>query len=223
MLHILARYIFPDQPINRYADLLAPYAILSLMFFFKHFPQILSIWLPISLAVIAVNAFAYILCQQVLRQSANDPQVQLSQDIAAALSQGEPLQSIGQLTPVPIDTSLATFVMVFDDQGKTLVAQARLNHENPSLPPGIFNYVRDHGEDRITWQPQPGVRLALVVNRFSNPTQSGFVAVGRSLKEVERRTDQLFKLTVIGSLAINIAIYIYLVFQRYLVNKLYYR
>jgi hypothetical protein len=53
----------------------------------------------------------------------------------------------------------------------------------------VLDYVRTNGEDRITWQPAPGVRMASVVVGFQG-TRSGFVLAARSLREVEKREDQ---------------------------------
>jgi len=57
------------------------------------------------------------------------------------------------------------------------------------LPPGVLDYVRQNGEDRITWQPRPGVRMASVVVGFGG-VKSGFVLAARSLREIEKRGDQ---------------------------------
>jgi hypothetical protein len=56
------------------------------------------------------------------------------------------------------------------------------------VPAGILDYVRTRGEDRVTWQPEPGVRIAAVVVHFKG-TQPGFVLAGRSLREAEVRED----------------------------------
>jgi hypothetical protein len=52
---------------------------------------------------------------------------------------------------------------------------------------GIFDYVKKNGQDRVTWQPEPGMRLATVVV----PYEKGFVMAGRSLTEVEKRESQV--------------------------------
>jgi hypothetical protein len=58
-----------------------------------------------------------------------------------------------------------------------------LDGKTPLPPLGVLDSVRRSGEDRITWQPAPGVRQAIVVTRF----QHGFVLAGRSLRLVEQR------------------------------------
>jgi hypothetical protein len=73
---------------------------------------------------------------------------------------------------------------------------------------GVFDYVRQHDQDRITWQPEPGVRIATVVAGYTG-SQSGFVLAGRSLREVEKRESQaemeagvVWIVTLFGSLVV---------------------
>ena len=93
--------------------------------------------------------------------------------------------------PAKIDvaSSLAPFVMVFDDAGNVLASSGLLNGQNPPLPPGVLDFTRSHGEDRVTWTPEAGVRIAAVVVR-SEGSKPGFVLAGRSLREAEKRVDQ---------------------------------
>ena len=65
-----------------------------------------------------------------------------------------------------------------------------LDGRNPPLPRGVLDYTRAAGEDRITWQPKPGIRNAIVVVR-SGGASPGFAMAGRSLREVEVREGQL--------------------------------
>lgn len=129
----------------------------------------------------------YATVQQNERQSANDPQIQMAEDAAAALSTGEALETVVPGERIDVAKSLATFVEVFDTAGKPVVSSGYLNDAMPTLPAGVFDYVRANGEDRFTWQPERGVRDAAVVTSFN----SGFVLVARSIREVEKREDSL--------------------------------
>ena len=132
----------------------------------------------------------YSIPQQVLRQGANDPQIQLANDLAARLEGGiAASQSISPVT-VEIAHSLAPFVIAFDDQGRILASQAQLNGKAPIPPIGVFDSVRQHGESRISWQPQRGVRIAAVIQRV-NGEHPGFVLAGRNMREVEAREQQV--------------------------------
>jgi hypothetical protein len=104
-----------------------------------------------------------------LRQNADDPQIQLAEDTAAALARGQ--SSAG--------------------------GSGYLHERLPGLPAGIFSYARQHSVDRVTWQPEPGVRSAIVVVSYGGG-QPGFVMAGRSLRDTERRADNLLGLTALG-------------------------
>jgi hypothetical protein len=147
-------------------------------------------WLPLAVAITAVCGLVYLAVQQELRQTANDPQIQIAEDAVAALEKGATVDSRVPAEKVAIESSLAPFVMVFDDRGGVLGSSAALHGKTPGLPEGILDYVRGHGQDRVTWQPEPGVRIAAVVVRYQG-AQPGFVLAGRSLREVEIRESNM--------------------------------
>jgi hypothetical protein len=159
--------------------------------------NILKQWIPLAALAAAICGLIYLVPQQVLRQLANDPQIQLAQDAAAALARGEPASSLVPATTIEISQSLAPFVMIFDDAGQVLAGSARLHGQTPSLPPGLLDFVKAHGEDRVSWQPESGVRVAAVIVR----APSGYVLAGRSLREVEARESQVEMLSGLGLLA----------------------
>lgn len=132
----------------------------------------------------------YAIPQQVLRNGANDPQVQMATDLAAKLEAGAAAADSIPTEKVDVARSLAPFVIVYDEQGRPVTGQGKLDGGVPTPPAGIFDYVRQHGEERVSWQPQRGVRIAAVVERV-NGSHSGFVLAGRSLREVEMREEQV--------------------------------
>jgi hypothetical protein len=162
--------------------------------------NILGLWLPMAVVITLLLGMAYLVAQQVLRMNANDPQIQIAEDAAAALTNGQPIESVVPTTKVDIATSIAPFVVVFDDSGKAIASSGLLHNQMPALPPGVFDYVRQRGEDRITWQPEVGVRSAAVITRITGQ-KPGFVMAGRSLRESEARSDQLLLLISAGGIA----------------------
>ena len=156
----------------------------------RKFKTILKYWLIVALATTAFCGLAYTTIQQTLRQGANDPQIQMAEDIANELENGETVTSVTPTNQVDLAHSLAPFVILFNDQGTQIASSGRLHGQSPTLPGGVLDYVQRHGEDRITWQPEHGVRIATVVIGYSG-TNPGFVLVGRSMREVERRIDQI--------------------------------
>jgi len=65
-----------------------------------------------------------------------------------------------------------------------------LDGKEPVIPTGVFASTQNSGETRFTWQPRTGVRSAVVVDYYKGAS-SGFVLVGRSIREVENREDNL--------------------------------
>jgi hypothetical protein len=151
-------------------------------------------------AVTALAGLIYVVVQQNYRQSANDPQIQLAEDSAARLGAGAQPQAVVGADTVDLVRSLSPFLIVYDDKGNPVASSAQLNGQTPSLPAGVFSSVRESGEDRLTWQPQEGVREAAVIVQFGG-SQPGFVLGGRSLTEVEKRVDQLTWMVGVGWLA----------------------
>jgi len=160
---------------------------------------ILKRWLPLALAATLIIGLSYVLVQQDLRISANDPQIQMAEDAASSLGAGQSIESIVPATKIDIATSLAPYLVVYDDAGKPLASSGLLHNQMPSLPSGVFDYVRAKGENRITWQPEQGVRSAVVIARVTGARQ-GFVMAGRSLREVEAREDNELKLSMLGGI-----------------------
>lgn len=161
--------------------------------------KVLKQWFPLAVVIVALGGLAYAIGQQVYRISANDPQIQMAEDGAAALSAGAAPENLVPSGKVDVAHSLSPFIVVLDDTGKVISANASLNGQVPPIPAGVLDYVRVKGEDRVTMQPQPGVRFAAVITRFTGLT-NGFILAGRSLREVEIRSDNLFKLSALAIL-----------------------
>jgi hypothetical protein len=160
--------------------------------------KVLVNWLPVAFVSTVICFLVYGTVQQSLRLSANDPQTQIAQDGAAALSSGLDPNSVNLNANIDMATSLASFVIIFDDKGKVVTSSTILNGKTPVPPMGVFDYTRKNGSDRFTWQPQKGVRVAAVVVPFKGSTVSGFVLAGKSLTEVESRENKILILCAAG-------------------------
>jgi uncharacterized membrane protein len=88
----------------------------------------------------------------------------------------------------------------------------------PQPPAGVLDFTRNNQEDVITWQPEPGVRMAMVYEKVS-AAGIGFVAVGRSLKEVEIREANLVRMVAIAWIACLAVLLVHLLVQMYLLRK----
>lgn len=154
-------------------------------------------WLLFAFIITAFCGMLEWAVQQNYRMSANDPQIQIAEDTARALENGAQPKSIVGNEKIDIAVSLSSFIVIYDAKGHVLATSGILDTTAPQLPSGVLSYAKIHGQDKITWQPKPGVRQAVIVERVDGAQQL-FVAVGRSLREVEKRENMLLCGITIG-------------------------
>jgi hypothetical protein len=150
----------------------------------------LAIWLPIVIATTTVCGLVYVTVQQALRQSANDPQIQMAEDAAQALTEGASAESVVSAGRIDVARSLAPFTVVYDEDGEVVASSGLLHRQPLNLPNGVLDNVRLHGNSRLTLQPESGVRIASVIVKYDG-VRPGFVLAGRSMRELESRTAQI--------------------------------
>jgi hypothetical protein len=153
-------------------------------------PRAFLYWLPIAFCATALAGLVYVAVQQSYRQGANDPQIQMAEDAAAQIEAGQQPGTVVGSSTVDMARSLAPYLIVYDEAGHVQAASVQLNGQVPSIPAGVLAAARQSGENRLSWQPQEGVRSAAVVTYFGG-SHPGFVLAGRSLREVEDRESQL--------------------------------
>lgn len=159
---------------------------------------ILRRWLPLAVAATVLAGTAYTIAQQVLRQDANDPQVQLAEDAVARLQAGAGAGDVVPAGEVDVASSLSPWVMVYGPDRKLIAGSARLDGMPVEYPTSVFDNAPAGGRrDEVTWKPRAGVRSATVVVGF----RGGWVVAGRSLRLVEERVDALLALALAGWLA----------------------
>lgn len=158
-------------------------------------------FLPSALIITLLSGTIYMTAQQVFRLTANDPQIQIAEDIGAGLENGQPVPTTPPTTFVEADHSLATFVSIFNEDGTAAYSNAKLNNNSPIPPAGTFGFARTNGEDRFTWQPASGQRFATVLRHYGG-AHPGFVMVARSLRESEAR-DRKFMMNILIAWAVT--------------------
>ena len=142
--------------------------------------------------------FVYASVQQSLRESANDPQIQMAEDAANDLKNGQaPAGVVGRGNIIDISESLSPFLIIYDSTGLPLESPAKLDDTVPVPPKGVFQYALKHGQDSVTWHPERDVRIASVIQSYRSESTSGFVLAGRSLREVEKREENLSRFTML--------------------------
>jgi hypothetical protein len=105
---------------------------------------------------------------------------------------------------VALERGLRPFVIVYDAAGHPLGGSGTLAGALPSPPAGVLAVAREAGINRVTWQPQRGVRIASVLCRVDD--RSGRVVLaGRSLREVEERESRLMLMATLAWAALLVA------------------
>jgi hypothetical protein len=149
-----------------------------------------------GIIITIIIGLIYTTVQQNYRTNANDPQIRIAHDIGERLKQGRSIEILFPDDSIDIAHSLGVFAVLYDSKGRSIRSSASLDGNTPRLPAGVFDFVNIHGEDWVTWQPRPGVRLATVIISIkSSPV--AYIAVGRSLQEVEVREGNLRSMIVL--------------------------
>ena len=150
-----------------------------------------------ALAVISIiMGLIYVAVQQNYRSNANDPQIKIAHDLRDRLESGRSAGSLVFRDTIDLEKSLGTFVIAYDQRERPIQSSGILNGRLPQLPVGVFDFVKTHGEDWVTWQPQHNVRMAMGIIKV-NASPISYIAVGRSLREVEERVSRLTTMIVI--------------------------
>jgi hypothetical protein len=162
--------------------------------------------IAIHTAVLAVvltllGGAAAITMQQMLRRGANQPQIDMAQWYAGEISAGEEPGNVIPPGYVDLERSLQPFVIFYDEQGRPGPGTGYLDQSVPTPPSGVFDFVRRHGSENVTWQPRPGVRIASVIRHVNSKT-NGFILTGRSLRLVEEQESLLRRMVLGGWVAI---------------------
>lgn len=152
-------------------------------------------WLPFALVGTVLLGFVFMSIQQVYRAGANDPQIQIAEDVAGKLSAGADMRDVIPAGTVAIELSSASYVIVYNSVGFAVGGNGSLHGNVPVLPEGVLEVARQNGEHRLTWQPEEGIRQATVIVPYKSDSSAGFVMVGRSLQEVEQRITDLMLMT----------------------------
>ncbi len=160
----------------------------------------------------------YATVQQAHRMGANDPQLQLARDISTFLKEGKSVNKLLPADTIDLAKSLAVFVAMYDAEGNPLNSTGFIDGKLPQLPHGLFAEAKATGEHDITWQPNAAIRQALVIDAVqSSPV--AYVAVGRSLQEVEVRENNRSTMVFIAWVACMGVLALHFIFQWWIANK----
>ena len=184
----------------------------------KRYATIFNNWFGYATIVTLLCGIVYVVGQQGFRQSADDPQYQLVQDAASAINKGVDPKSLTAAAPVDLAQALSPYLIIYDKAGNMVVNGALLNNQPLKIPQGVLDYIKLHGVDHATWQPQPGIRQAMVGMRTNG--SSYVVIAGRSLRKIEERISTLGQQVVFSWAVSIIAMLIVAVLQHLMMKKM---
>ena len=157
--------------------------------------RVVALWLPVAGVAIVLAFAVYGGVQQSIRSGAEDPQLQIARDAAAALTAGRAPQDVAAGAPVDIAASLAPWIAIYDTGGNP-VASTGSYHGQPPQIPDQARADAQNGELTFTWEPAAGLRMATVVEGYPG----GTVVVARSMQEVENREQRTLEIAAAGLL-----------------------
>lgn len=155
------------------------------------------LWIYSAVAVTFLCLLVYMVAQQSFRQNLNDPQLQMAEDAAAKLIPDSGVADALALVPsgqIQIDKSLASWMVVYGQDLEPLAGSGMLWGDYARPPKSLFDTstwrphktydINGMPETRVTWQPESGVREALILVRAPNGM---WVGAGRNMREIEGR------------------------------------
>lgn len=131
-------------------------------------------------------AAVYLTAQHLERSGADDSPVRLASQVLST-PPADP-------TRVDLATSLAPFYVIYDADGTATDGNGYLDGALAQVPAGVITTAADRGDNRVTWQPRPGLRFATVEIRDGDRV----ILAGQSLAPSEARTDNLGLLLLAG-------------------------
>lgn len=149
------------------------------------FHSALPRWLPLAFVMTILCGLVYVGCHTVLRQGANEIPLHVADLAEQALRAGRPPTAIVAPGSVDMKTNSNVFLIIFDASRKVVASTAMVSGRSPEPPSGVLTESKRVGEDRITWEPEPGARAAIVA-RYVNAKPDWYVVAGQSLTETER-------------------------------------
>lgn len=156
----------------------------------------LTNWLPLAVGITALSLLIMLAVQQNYRNGLDDPQMQIAEDTARVVDAGfDPTQLAPKGSAIEISASLGTWVAFYDAQLEPKASTGLLHGVIPDIPSGVFATAKERGVYAVTWQPEPGVRQALVIVPAG---EKGYAVAGRNMRAVEDRESKLNFIVLVG-------------------------
>ncbi len=178
-------------------------------------------WKKISVFIgitILFYATLFLLLQHKLRDGANEIPDNTASEFKRLLGNGDHLYpALAEFRPIELDGTAGTFIMIYDSTGTAIINSARLHKIAPMLARSALLQAKVEGRNALTWQPKKGVREAVVIMPYSGPYDSGYIAVGQSLKAAEQQIRMLkYLLPLAAILTVILGLFFAAIYSRFM-------
>lgn len=166
--------------------------------------RIFRYWLVLAVILSILFATAYITMQQISRTSYDWPQISAVNEVSYVLQNKKPTGAIMDRyrAPAPIDRSDATFVIIYNQDGKIISSGAELEGSSLTAPIEVLSSSDPAPAYRpFTWAPTSKIRIAAVVQKVNIDDKTNYILAGRNLKQPEYLTQYVLFLMSMGWLA----------------------
>jgi len=155
--------------------------------------HVVAAWVVLMIAGGFAAGCAYLVFQQAGRDQANQPAAAAASQAVYELASGKPP---ADALPASTDmtSTLTPFVLIFDTSRRLVASSGGTLDSALVYPASCFDQVDASGENRVTWQPEPGLRFATVAVKYDG----GYVVGAYSLAESERDTGNFGTTLAIG-------------------------
>ncbi|MCX6383456.1 MAG: hypothetical protein NTV16_03075 [Actinobacteria bacterium] len=138
-------------------------------------------WVITMFLVTFTCLLTYVITQQALRLGANEQPVRLAVETSIKLENGQKAGDAVSAGIIDISKSLNAFIMIFDKDKNLVASSGKMGNNDPAYPKGVLSNIDKVGEERVTWQPQAGLRFATIAVKAGDY----YVVAGQSLQETE--------------------------------------
>jgi hypothetical protein len=139
-------------------------------------------WLTAAIIVTLIFGSLYLTLQRLGRSSAN------AAPAAAVATQAQMIDSDPPAAPrLELTPDSAVFVLVYGEDDKPVSGTVTLHGSLPVIPSGVLRTARTAGTDTVTWQPERGLRMAVVARSVAGKVVVG----GQSLTPFEERDNMV--------------------------------
>jgi hypothetical protein len=158
-------------------------------------------WLAIVGTTMIVLLTAFVMVQQSTRLAANDAPLALNQAVRARLDNRYSPDAAVLTQPSNL-SDLAPFAILTDSKLNVEASSTPAGKAMILPPSGSFAYTKAHGQNRFTWQPSPGLRIATIITSYQGGSQ--YIVTGQSLGEAQSRIQVYTALMVLAGLGVII-------------------